>query len=138
MSVTTTTTTQSREVLRLLADYELTHTGEEDAGTEPPQTHQPEVSNPSWWPTDYSGVPPYRPINYNLDREQRPWARPGIETAFAFTMLNGVGVVAVSPASNDQSLADHASGLRSCGERQEGSSMMRSSDFLLGVRDRMR
>lgn len=97
-TTTTETTTLSPAVLRLLADYELTHTGEEGQPPSPPNNRsEPVVQNPSWWPTNYDGIPPYRPIDYNLDRDQRPWARPGIETAFAFTMLNGVGVVAVSP-----------------------------------------
>jgi hypothetical protein len=96
---TSTININSPAVLRLLADYDLTHTGGEEDGEVQPPNSQPEVQreNPSWWPTNYNDIPPYRPINYNLDREQRPWARPGIETAFAFTMLNGVGVVAVSP-----------------------------------------
>jgi hypothetical protein len=84
----TETTSLSPGVLRLLADYELTHSGDEDAPRAPPNP-QPDfvTSNPSWWPTDYNDIPPYRPVNYSLDRDQRPWARPGIETAFAFTML---------------------------------------------------
>ena len=99
MSVTTTANATSQAVLQALADYDLTHSGSEDAVVEPPNPRsQAEETreNPEGWRDDYHGVPPYRPINYELDREQRPWARPGIETAFVWTMLNGVGIVAVS------------------------------------------
>lgn len=102
MSVTTTANPISQSVLTILADYELTHSGNEttEGTVEAPNPRSVEEetssSNPDWWTRDYNGVPPHRPINYNLDREQRPWARPGIETAFVWVMLNGVGAVAVS------------------------------------------
>lgn len=100
MSVTTTANKTTQSVLHLLADYELTHSGNEDQLTEveEPNTRsriETDAQNPSWWMMDYHGVPAYRPINYNLDRESRPWAQPGIETAFVWTMLNGVGLIAV-------------------------------------------
>lgn len=99
MSVTTTSNTTTQSVLKVLADYELTHSGNDTDGTveapNPRLVDQETRQNPDWWTRDYNGVPPYRPINYDLDHELRPWARPGIETAFVWTMLNGVGVVAV-------------------------------------------
>ena len=100
MSVTTTANPATQTVFRLLADYELKHSGDEDLapqniGTLNPRP-APDVQNPEGWTDNYNGVPPYRPINYNLDREQRPWGRPGAETPFVMVMLNGVGVVAVS------------------------------------------
>lgn len=98
MSVTTTANRTTQSILTLLADYELTHSGDEQNGViEPPNERsktEDTRQNPEGWRDDYDGVPPYRPINHDLDREQRPWARPGIETAFVWTMLNGVGVVA--------------------------------------------
>lgn len=101
MSVTTTANPVGQTVLRALADYELTHSGEElniSHSNKPPNSHSAAETrrNLDCWPTDYEGIPSYRPINYNLDREQRPWARPGAETAFVFVMLNGVGTIAVS------------------------------------------
>ncbi|KAJ9653754.1 hypothetical protein H2198_007101 [Neophaeococcomyces mojaviensis] len=100
MSVTTTSNTTTQSVLKVLADYELTHSGNDTDGTveapNPRLVDQETRQNPDWWTRDYNGVPPYRPINYDLDHELRPWARPGIETAFVWTMLNGVGVVAAT------------------------------------------
>lgn len=102
MSVTTTANPATQTVLQALADYDLTHTGNDQTsdGTieaPNPRSRSDEIQqNPDWWLEDYNGVPPYRPINYELDHESRPWARPGIETAFVWTMLNGVGIVAVS------------------------------------------
>lgn len=101
MSVTTTANTTTQSIIHVLADYELTHSGEEQQSLDPVQPPNPrseeveQADNPEWWPDNYDGIPNYRPINYNLDRESRPWARPGVETAFVWTMLNGVGIVSV-------------------------------------------
>ena len=99
MSVTTTSNTTTQSVLNLLADYEVTHSGDDtDATVEAPNPRpsaEEARQNPDWWTRDHNDVPTYRPINYSLDRELRPWARPGIETAFVSTMLSGVGIVAV-------------------------------------------
>ncbi|KIW07199.1 uncharacterized protein PV09_02065 [Verruconis gallopava] len=100
-TTTTATITARQPVLQVLADYELTHTGEEaqnstDALSNSPSETNEIKENPDWWPEDYNAIPPYRPINYHLDRESRPWAQPGIETAFVWTMLNGVGIIAFS------------------------------------------
>ena len=101
MSVTTTANTTTQSVLNLLADYELTHSEPPDIASPDPQTatlnprdSSSETDNPDWWPTEYNGIPPHRPINYNLDRESRPWGSNGVETAFVSVMLNGVGFVA--------------------------------------------
>jgi hypothetical protein len=101
MSVTTTANVTTQQILHVLADYELTHSGEEERNgiVEPPNKRsetEETAPNPEWWPEDYHYIPSYRPINYHLDREIRPWAQPGVETAFVWTMLNGVGIVAVS------------------------------------------
>jgi hypothetical protein len=100
MSVTTTANTTTQSILHILADYELTHSGEcqQSSIVDPPNprsTDQEQPQNPDWWPDNYNAIPAYRPINYNLDRESRPWAQPGIETAFVWTMLNGVGIISV-------------------------------------------
>ncbi|KAK5069239.1 hypothetical protein LTR64_008606 [Lithohypha guttulata] len=100
MSATTTANTRTQAVLNLLADYELTHSGHDTTGVvEPPNPRSVEDEtrqNPDFWTRDYHGVPPYRPINYELDYDARPWARPGVETAFVWVMLNGVGIVAAT------------------------------------------
>ena len=99
MSVTTTANTTTQTVFRVLQDYELTHSEEPNTEDPNPQTaslnpRDEITSNPEYWPTDYNGVPPHRPINYNLDRESRPWGSNGIESTFVSVMLNGVGAVA--------------------------------------------
>ena len=102
MSVTTTANPATQNVLNLLADYELTHSEPPNTANPDPQTATlnpretppTETENPDWWPTDYNGIPPHRPINYNLDRESRPWGASGPESVFVMVMLNGVGFVA--------------------------------------------
>lgn len=105
-------------VLRLLADYDLHVSGEhepdqeqhnaalaqEDPSTEEARAAEREgeeqvtqVENPAWWPTNHNNVPPYRPVNYNLDRSQRPAG----QNTFEFVFINGMltGVCAVSGTS---------------------------------------
>lgn len=97
MSVTTTSNVTTQGVVRLLADYELTHTGDDEAADSSLNERQrvSTLSNPGWWPTDHHGIPPHRPIDYNIDREQRPWGGSPVGDVFAWTLLNGVGIVAV-------------------------------------------
>jgi len=95
MSVTTRTNVVSQSALQLLADYELHHSGDpETQGTVAspnPRTDLGAVStNPPSWPTDHRRIPPYRPIDYNLDLEQRPGGLHFVESVFIATMLNGV------------------------------------------------
>lgn len=105
MSVTTTdnpiTTAISRDVLQ---DYDIHLTGDDNNDTAaPPDTDSrppapapaAAVSNLPGWPADYRGVPPYRPINMNLDRSQRPWGGNPVGDVFVFTMLHGVWLNAV-------------------------------------------
>lgn len=106
MSVTTTANPVAQSVLRILADYELTHSGDNestDGEVKPPnhrsQEAETSTENPDSWPTEYSGIPPHRPINYNLDHESRPWGSNGVETVFVVMMLNGVGLVAAAARS---------------------------------------
>lgn len=90
------TTTIQREYLH---DYDIHLTGDNNAAPAPPNTDnarpQP-VGNPPDWDDDHRGVPPYRPINTELDLEQRPWGSNGFESAFVAIMLHGVMAVAVS------------------------------------------
>jgi len=105
MSVTTTdnpvTTTLQHDYLQ---DYNIRLTGGDQVhATEqhsaPPNTDNrpPEiVENPPGWDDQHRDVPPYRPVNTNLDREQRPWGSNPIESAFVFHMLHGVWLNSVS------------------------------------------
>ncbi|KIW99956.1 uncharacterized protein Z518_10884 [Rhinocladiella mackenziei CBS 650.93] len=95
MSITTTTNPTSRAVLEVLTDYDLHHSGDPQRSGPPehpkPQARAPEpYNNPHWWPNDHRRIPPYRPVNRNLDRSQRPAGVNRIERAFIFTMLRGV------------------------------------------------
>lgn len=98
MSVTTTQNPVTGSVLQVLADYDLHHSGDPAQPREadnPNQRPQPAANNPDWWPSNYNRIPPHRPINRNLDLEQRPGGVNIIERTFIFTMLNGCGINAV-------------------------------------------
>lgn len=100
MSVTTTQNTVSASVLQVLADYDLHHSGApEQPGQPAPPNERDDLaissSNPPGWPTDHRRVPPYRPINCNLDRDVRPGGANFIEAVFIATLLNGVRLNAV-------------------------------------------
>ena len=94
MSVTTTANPTTTELHRVLNDYNIHFTG---VDTEPvnPRPEQA-VEKPEDWPEDYHNVPAYRPINRNLDYEERPGGSNSIERLFIFTMLHGVWMNAVS------------------------------------------
>ena len=98
MSVTTSTNTVSGSVLQVLADYDLHHSGDPlNPSTPAPPNPAPtvEVSNPASWPNDHNRVPPYRPINYNLDMELRPGGANIPDEIFIGTLINGVRLNAV-------------------------------------------
>ena len=100
MSVTTTSNTVTQSVLHVLVDYDLHHSGDPvNAGVpQPPNKHPvPDTQHqvPDSWPRNHRRIPDYRPTNYNLDRDERPQGSNWMETAFIFTMLNGVGLNAV-------------------------------------------
>jgi hypothetical protein len=80
-------TTQLQHVIQ---DYEIRLTGaENDTPAVPAPQSIVSVENPVDWPQNYQRVPPYRPIDRNLDREQRPDKTNHIDRAFIFTMLYG-------------------------------------------------
>lgn len=99
MSVTTSTNTTTERVLSVLADYDLHHSGDPQNPSEPEpanSNNSPTVKNPPGWDTDHHRVPPYRPINRNLDMDLRPGGANIAEVIFIATMLNGVRLAAVS------------------------------------------
>ncbi|KAL4742672.1 hypothetical protein BDV11DRAFT_167067 [Aspergillus similis] len=92
MSSTTTTTAPT---LSLLADYELHHStpSPSASSSSPPQSQAlPPVqqANPATWPTHHRRIPPYRPINRNLDFAERSAGSSVPEYIFVQTMLHGV------------------------------------------------
>lgn len=95
MSVTTTAvSTLSR--LSLTGDTaeesETTPSGNLQSATE---TAGPAI-NPQTWPSDFRLVPPYRPINRNLDQAERPYGANMLEFTFITVMLAGVRMQSVN------------------------------------------
>lgn len=99
MSATTTdnpiTTTLQHDYLQ---DYNIRLTGGDQLPAQPNTDNHPSriVENPPGWDDQHRDVPPYRPVNTNLDREQRPWGSNPVESAFVFHMLHGVWLNSVS------------------------------------------
>ncbi len=97
MSVTTTSTATTNVAAPLrvvLADYEL-HKSEPPAGGKPSSSLQRPTQNPPDWPQDHRRMPPYRPVNRNLDRSQIMVYNNGGEHAFIQTMFFGIRLVTV-------------------------------------------
>jgi hypothetical protein len=100
MSVTTTDNARVTAVRHLLADYELHHSqppaGEERPAPEPnDRTTATTTSNPPDWETEWRRVPPYRPVQNQLD-DQREVYNNEIEHNFIRVMFGGVWMMAVS------------------------------------------
>jgi hypothetical protein len=101
MAATATSTTTLTQTLQ---DYEVHLTGPEDLLPRhvwvPLLDHGPppagSVTNPPGWDEAHRGVPPYRPINTQLNRSARPWGSNPVEDGFVFIMLNGVWLTGVS------------------------------------------
>ncbi|KAL3437033.1 hypothetical protein BDV09DRAFT_183734 [Aspergillus tetrazonus] len=92
MSSTTTTTAPT---LSLLADYELHHSTPSPSAlsSSPPQSQSAapvQQANPASWPTHHRRIPPYRPINRNLDFAERSAGSSVPEYIFIQSMLHGV------------------------------------------------
>ncbi|KKY16830.1 hypothetical protein UCRPC4_g05788 [Phaeomoniella chlamydospora] len=95
MSVTTTANPVTGSVLQVLTDYDIHHSGspEEPRAAPPTNAAAPtNAQNPPDWDTEHRAVPPHRPINRELDYEERPGGLNVPEQIFIFTMLNGVGI----------------------------------------------
>jgi hypothetical protein len=99
MSSTATSTTLQQDHLR---DYDIQLTGSHSTTSGGTSTSTPEappqvvIENPPGWYDGHRQVPPYRPVNTHLDREQRPWGSNPVESAFVFHMLHGVWLRSVS------------------------------------------
>jgi hypothetical protein len=102
----TGTTHGSTGTLRLVpADYDIftTSSPTSDTPAQVLQTAHPNnvriesdsLTNPPSWPTDHRRVPPYRPINRNLDRSARPSGHNFTLFVFINTMLGGCHILAV-------------------------------------------
>ena len=104
MSVTTTQNPRTYGIVRTLADYELHHSKEEEeqsvneVNTQPPSSEhaqRPLGSSPVW-ETQYRRVPPYRPVDPELDFDSRNITLNRVETFFIFNMFGGISMVEVS------------------------------------------
>ncbi len=96
MSATTTDNPTTTQLQHVLQDYEIRLTGTDNAVSAAPTPGTAiSTENPVDWPQNYRRVPPYRPIDRHLDREQRPDGTNPLERAFIFTMLHGVWLNAV-------------------------------------------
>ncbi|KAK0635368.1 hypothetical protein B0T17DRAFT_612245 [Bombardia bombarda] len=106
MTTSMMTMSSSQDYLR---DYSIVLSSgiDETAARQQPQPSQPQQQqqqqsttpqtptsstqqNPPGWETDYRQVPPYRPVNMQLDRASRPWGSNRVESAIIFTMMHGV------------------------------------------------
>ncbi|TVY84415.1 hypothetical protein LSUE1_G000463 [Lachnellula suecica] len=97
MSTTSTagTTASVQEIQGVLRDYTIHLTGDESTnnhgGIDPPNgDERPSHENPPDWPKNHYRVPNYRPLNRNLDLEDRPKGFNGIEFVFLTIMFSGV------------------------------------------------
>lgn len=104
MSVTTTQNQTYYSLAATLRDYDLHHSGgaeDHDVTLSPhPHPHPDPVTarlpNPPDWPTDHRRVPHYRPVNHDLDFNERG-VRNTAEGVLISIMLNGCRIVGVSP-----------------------------------------
>ena len=111
MSVTATITQQDvlRDYTIRLTAGELTSTSRRDdepstrTGDLPPTAaaaaaaaEQQHYENPPGWDTEHRQVPPYRPVNMELDHGSRPWGSNPVESVIVFAMMHGVWLKGVS------------------------------------------
>ncbi|KAL2352243.1 hypothetical protein BJ546DRAFT_850069 [Cryomyces antarcticus] len=105
MSVTTTADSARYSTLSYLADYELHHSGSTNHVAPQPNAHPdprrsdpsssthsdtPTLPNPIDWRTDHRRIPPYRPINRELDQSQRRVYTSVLERVFITVMFMGM------------------------------------------------
>lgn len=96
---TTTTQAPTYSIRATLADYELHNSvpPSESAANDSSNNDVTEQTAGTLrgWSSDHRRVPPYRPVNYNLDLNERLVYQNGIERAFINTMFFGLRVVTV-------------------------------------------
>ena len=102
MSVTTTKTRPTYSIARTLADYELHHSepradaaGEAAEPASQLRSGNAVQGNPPTWETDWRRVPPYRPVNRELDVASRSITLNAVETFFVYNMFHGIQIVEV-------------------------------------------
>jgi hypothetical protein len=100
MSVTTTDNPVTTAVPRaVLQDYDVHLTGDHAPPPNPdrrPSQPASTAANPPGWDAEHRGVPPYRPINTQLDLAQRPLGGNPVGDVFVTTMFTGVFINTVS------------------------------------------
>lgn len=98
MSVTTTENAAVYNTLNVLADYELHHSRAEPSAVAPPPNPNPNpaTANPEDWPSDRNRIPPYRPVQPDLDQSTRRVYQNPAERAFITMMFLGVRTNGVS------------------------------------------
>jgi hypothetical protein len=106
MSTTSTagTTLTVQQLQGVLNDYTIRLTGEDSTtrheGIESPnRVEVPSIENPPNWPINHYRVPDYRPVNRDLDPEERPKGSNAGEFAFLSMMFTGVYLNSVSGLS---------------------------------------
>ena len=100
---TTGTVTETRRAgaptsLSILADYEVHHTGTEEA---PAPNTATRTLQPANWPSNHRRMPTYRPINRELDFNDRAAGASAGEFIFIQGMLHGVWLNAVRIKSGE-------------------------------------
>lgn len=101
---TTGTTITAQQLQGVLSDYTVRLTGDANAtrhnGIESPNSVEaPQIENPPNWPRNHYRVPSHRPVNRNLDPEERPKGSNAAEFAFLTMMFTGVYLNSVSDRS---------------------------------------
>jgi len=109
MSTTSTagTTLTVQQLQGVLNDYTIRLTGDDSSsrhdGIESPnRVEVPSIENPPNWPRNHYRVPDYRPVNRDLDPEERPKGSNAAEFAFLTMMFTGVYLNSVSYFSTSQ------------------------------------
>lgn len=110
MSVTTIENPIAYSIQSTLRDYDIQITGSTNAADINPSlnarsggsaststsTSTSTSQNPASWPTDHHRIPNHRPINRDLNLDERPRGSNGIEQTFLLVMFTGVALNAVS------------------------------------------
>jgi hypothetical protein len=116
MSATTTSNPITRSVLEALTDYDLHHSGDPENPASAPAPNEREdvqhIQNPEDWPIDHRDVPPFRPINRELDMNERPFGANPVENVIINIMFTGVFLSSVSDTVEEVTVirivADHS------------------------------